>query len=634
MSSSAADHDLDIEPQIPAYPVGRTEPKMCLFGRYVLFGIMGILIIALSVALSKKGSSSTTCITTAKPGDKEAEKLYDDYFGVILQYSPESGTYLGFKEYDDRLSNLTESSSKARTNSIISIQKRANSTNPSQLSASVALSLEALKWELEVDLESDQYHEEYLPINQLQGPQIDLPQLVHSTVFSSSNDLENYLQRLAAISDYLDEMIASMRNGIVHQIVYPRVILDPVQGQISALLVEDVAKSVFFEPFLDSSLSPLNLDQATKTQYQERAKNIISQGVLPAFDRLLSFWVGTYLPATRTSIAASDLPNGANYYQFKIKQQTSTNRTADEVHSLGLSEVSRIRGEMNTVITSTGFVGSFQDFVNAMKANASFYLSTEDQFLQFIRDTAKRADPWMAKFFKTLPRCPYGVLPIPAESAPSAPSAYYYEPAADCSRPGYYYVNTYDLSQRPTYSFVSTTLHETVPGHHLQLALQSEATDLPSFRKYGGNTGFVEGWALYSEHLGYEMSFYDDPYVRFGALGDEMLRACRLVVDSGMHSKGWTREQAVQYMLDNTPLSELDIRSEVDRYIAWPGQACAYKSGELVIKQLRDDASEELGTRFDLREFHQVILGPGALPLFLLQEQVDNWIATVKTPQP
>jgi len=403
----------------------------------------------------------------------------------------------------------------------------------------------------------------------------------------------------------------------------PREILDPVAGQFSALIVSNPEDSVFFWPFEQSNLESLGITNIS--EWQAVGRTLVSELVLPAFSNLLRFWTEVYLPNARQTIGITALPDGVNFYQHLIKQETTTNRTAQEVFDLGNSEVDRIKSEMMTIISQLNFTGTFTEFVDSLKADPRFYLSTEEDFLKYIRDIAKRADPLMASLFVKLPRCPYGVVPVPADYAPAAPSAYYYDPSADCRRPGYYYVNTYDLPSRPTYLYVSTTLHETVPGHHLQLALQQELP-LPDFRKYGGGTGYIEGWALYSEHLGEEMGFYVDPYIHFGALGDEMLRACRLVVDSGMHAFGWTREQSVQFMLDNTPLSELDIRAEVDRYVAWPGQALAYKSGELVFKQLRDDATAALGEKFDLREFHQALLNNGALPLSLVSEQIDKYI--------
>jgi prolyl oligopeptidase len=407
----------------------------------------------------------------------------------------------------------------------------------------------------------------------------------------------------------------------------PKITLVSIPSQFRYLTNSTAEKSVFFSPFL-SIPSEVPNQEILKSS----AKFIIETKVYPSMNKLLKYLQDEYIPNARTTIGCSDLPDGNNFYLNQVEFFTTTKRTPDEIHELGMSEVTRIKSQMNQIIQELNFNGTFQDFISSLKNDSRFYAKTEQEFLSFIRNIAKRADPELSKLFKTLPRCTYGVRPIDAEQAKTAPAAFYNPPNDDCSRPGYYYVNTFDLTQRPFYVYESTTLHETVPGHHFQIAIANELKNLPKFRTTdsGSFTAFVEGWALYSESLGPAMGFYTDPYYKFGSLGDEMLRACRLVVDTGMHWKKWTRQQAIDFMKENTPLSDLDIVSEIDRYITWPGQALAYKSGQLKITELREKAKTELGAKFDIREFHDAVLENGSLPLDLLQEMIERFIKSKK----
>ena len=403
----------------------------------------------------------------------------------------------------------------------------------------------------------------------------------------------------------------------------PKITLVSIPSQFRYLTSTSVENSTFFQPFLTIPSTFPNKDQI-----KENAKNIIQTKVYPSMNKMLNYLEVEYIPNARETIGCSDLPNGKEYYKNQVEFFTTTKRTPDEIHELGLSEVTRIKKEMDQIIQQLNFKGTFQEFIGSLKNDTRFYAKTEEEFLSFIRNVAKRADPELTKLFKTLPRCTYGVRPIDKEQAKTAPAAFYNPPNSDCSRPGYYYVNTYDLTQRPLYVYESTTLHETVPGHHFQIAIANELKNLPKFRTTdsGSFTAFVEGWALYSESLGDSMGFYKDPYFKFGSLGDEMLRACRLVVDTGMHWKSWTRQSAIDFMKTNTPLSDLDIVSEIDRYITWPGQALAYKSGQLKITELRENAKKILGDKFDIRDYHDAVLENGSLPLEILEETVQRFI--------
>jgi uncharacterized protein (DUF885 family) len=372
---------------------------------------------------------------------------------------------------------------------------------------------------------------------------------------------------------------------------------------------------------------PAVIPAADQQRLSAAARQAIEQGVVPAYRRLQSFVEREYLPACRESVGVWDTPGGADWYQQRVRWFTTTELTADEIHEIGLREVARIRGEMIKVIERVGFQGSFEEFLKFLRTDPRFRYTDPQQLLQAYQVMAKRIDPLLPQYFGRLPRMPYGVRPIPAESAPDTTTAYYQPPSMDGQRAGYYYVNLYKPEERPTYEIPVLSIHEAVPGHHLQIALAQELGEQPKFRRTLEATAYTEGWALYSESLGEEMGFYSDPYDKFGQLTYEMWRAVRLVVDTGIHHKRWTREQAIDFFKANAAKSELDIVNEIDRYISWPGQALAYKIGELRIKELRARATAALGPKFDIREFHDLVLGSGAVPLDILESNVEQWLS-------
>jgi prolyl oligopeptidase len=376
---------------------------------------------------------------------------------------------------------------------------------------------------------------------------------------------------------------------------------------------------------------PAAIPAAEQERLRAAGRDTITRSVVPAFERLKTFVVDEYLPASRDTVGIWDTTGGEAWYQKRIAWFTTTDLTADQIHEIGLKEVARIRGEMMKVIAQTGFKGSFEEFLTYLRTDPKFRYTDPQQLLQAYQAMAKRVDPLLPQYFGKLPRMPYGVRPIAAQVAPDTTTAYYQGPAMDGKRAGYYYVNLYKPEERPKYEIPVLTIHEAVPGHHLQISLAQELGELPKFRRDFEATAFVEGWALYSESLGQEMGFYDDPYDKFGQLTYEMWRAVRLVVDTGLHHKKWPRQQAIDYFKANAAKTELDIINEIDRYIGNPGQALAYKIGELKIKQLRREATEQLGDRFDIRAFHDVVLGSGAIPLDVLEANVRNWIATTKS---
>jgi prolyl oligopeptidase len=400
--------------------------------------------------------------------------------------------------------------------------------------------------------------------------------------------------------------------------------MERIPAQISAQLVEDPELSPFYIAFTEMPDAISANDQA---RLREAAKEIIDESIVPAYRKFSRYFNDKYLPATRDNIGASELPNGEAFYEYRVRSFTTTRMTPDEVHRLGLNEVKRIRDEMQLVIDELEFDGSFSEFLQFLRTDPQFYYETPEELYEGYLAVSKRIDPELVKLFGKLPRMPYGLRPIPDNIAPDTTTAYYSQPAADGSRPGYYYVNLYRPEVRPKYEMEVLSIHEAVPGHHLQIALQMELEEMPDFRKYSSFTAFTEGWGLYSESLGYEMGFYKDPYSKFGALTYDMWRAVRLVVDTGMHYKGWTRQQAIDFFKDNAAKTEADIVNEIDRYISWPDQALAYKIGQLKMLELRRTAEQALGGDFDVKAFHDALLGGGALPMEVLGTRMNHWLA-------
>ncbi|HEY7841836.1 MAG TPA: DUF885 domain-containing protein, partial [Gammaproteobacteria bacterium] len=487
-----------------------------------------------------------------------------------------------------------------------------------------ALSLELLNWELGIAVDGQKFPSEYLAIEQLDGPQLTFPQLMGIMPAATVRDYENYLARLNAFPVFLDQVRALLEKGIEAGWTQPAGPLRSVPTQIEEQLAEDPEKSTLYAPF---TKFPGAIAPAERERLSASAKAAIQKNVLPALRQLRDFVRDTYLPKGRPQIAASSMPDGKAWYELAIRRYTTTTLTADRIHELGLSEVKRIRAEMDKVIADSGFKGSFAEFLTFLRTDPRFYYTKPEDLLIGYRDIAKRADEQLPKLFAELPRTPYGVQPFPDFEAPSQTTARYYPSAEDGSRAGLFMANLYKLEARPRYEMEALTLHEAVPGHHLQIARAQELEGLPAFRRNGNYTAYIEGWGLYAESLGTEMGFYTDPYSRFGQLTYEMWRACRLVVDTGMHAKGWSRQQAIDLMKENTAKTEQDITVEIDRYIVWPGQALAYKLGELKLKELRARATKALGDRFDVRRFHNAVLDSGPLPLTVLEREIDRWIA-------
>jgi uncharacterized protein (DUF885 family) len=465
------------------------------------------------------------------------------------------------------------------------------------------------------------YGAQYLPMDHKDGVQA-LDQLVELLPFATAEDYDNWNRRLATIAPLVDQHIALLRQGITRKLVQPRVIIQRVPARVEKQIVDDPTQSGFYRPLVSM---PDSIPTAEQARLRIAAQQAIATQVVPAYRRLLAFVNDEYLPACRETVGIWDTPNGVERYAQRIRWHTTTTLPAEEIHALGLREVERIRGEMLAVIDRVGFKGTLPEFLQQLRTEPRFRYRDPQQLFTAYTVMSKRIDPLLPTYFGKLPRMTYGVRPIPDAAAPDTTTAYYESPGIDGKRPGYYFVNLYKPEERPTYEIPALTMHEAVPGHHLQIALAQELTNLPIFRRDLYLTAYVEGWALYSESLGDEMGLYEDPYDKFGQLTYEMWRAVRLVVDTGMHAKHWTRQQAIDYFKANAGKTELDIVNEIDRYIADPGQALAYKIGELKIKELRRASSGKLGAKFDLREFHDVVLGSGPVPLDVLERNVADW---------
>jgi uncharacterized protein (DUF885 family) len=551
------------------------------------------------------------------------QRYYELSYDLAILESPSFATDLGDPRGQDRLTDLSPDGVQRRQRAARNSLALIESIERSALPAAERFNYDLLRGSLQKDVEGLRFPAELLQMNQMGGPQQDPASLLAMMPHASAEQLENQIARLEALPDYIDQSIALMREGLAAGVTPPRVTLRDVPQQIRNQLVDDAADSSLLRAFADM---PAGVDPLQAEALRQKAMAVFSEKVAPAYERLLEFTENEYLPGARESIAARDLPDGEAWYKHNVAVRTTTDLTPPQIHDIGLSEVSRIRREMEAIIESTGFEGSFEEFLHFLRTDPRFYHTTAEGLMREYRDIAKRADPELVKLFGILPRTPYGVIEVPDYAAPSQTTAYYQPGSLKAARPGYFFANTYALETRPRWEMEALTVHEAVPGHHLQIAIQQELEDLPWFRQEPSYTAFVEGWGLYSESLGKEMGFYQDPYSRFGQLTYEMWRAIRLVVDTGMHYLGWSRQQAIEYFMANAGKTEHDIVVEIDRYIVWPGQALAYKLGELKIKELRAYAEQALGDSFDIRGFHDEVLGKGAVPLDVLEASIKVWV--------
>jgi uncharacterized protein (DUF885 family) len=540
-----------------------------------------------------------------------------------LENNPTWASSLGDRRWNDRWPDLSPAALAARYEADLEALAKLEAIEPAGLGPRQRLDREMYRRELQENIDSYRFQRHLVPFNQRGGPH-SAYDTVERLRLESVRDYDDWLARLRSFDSYSDQSLALLAAGIEAGVVHPRIIAERIAAQLEAQAALDARESPWAKPFL--ALPPA-LPAADRDRLAREGLAAVREVVLPAIARLDRFFRERYLPAARTSVGIWDQPDGREHYAALARQFTTTGLSPRQIHETGLSEVARIRAEMEAVRTEVGFEGDLEAFFEYLRTDPQFYYETPEALFEAYLATSKRIDPEVVKLFGKMPRMPYGVRPIPDAIAPDTTTAYYSRPAADGSRAGYFYVNLYRPEVRPKYEIEALTIHEAVPGHHFQIALAMELEGLPEFRRYGGVTAFVEGWALYAESLGPELGMYQDPYSRFGQLTYEMWRAVRLVVDTGLHEFGWTREQAIDYFRANAAKTEADIINEIDRYIAWPGQALAYKIGELKIKELRARAEAAQGEAFDIRSFHDLVLSNGAIPLDSLERLVDEWLA-------
>lgn len=498
--------------------------------------------------------------------------------------------------------------------------------DPSALTEQQQINYAILSYSLEDALAEYQYGAHMMPLTSESGFHSSLAFMVSGTEFKTKQDYLDYLAKLKIVPVYMQQQTQWMKQGLATGMTQPKAVLAGFEQSILAFISKTPEQNVFYRPF---NQKPEFIDIESWQALQSEAQQVVTQHLNPAYQQFYQFMVEQYLPGARDSIAASDWPKGRDYYQNRLEHYTTLKLTPEQVHQIGLDEVARIRAEMQTIITKVGFKGTFTEFIQFLRTDPQFYAKTPTELLKEASFIAKKIDAELPKYFKTLPRTPYGVAPVPAEIAPKYTTGRYAGTNRD-DRAGFYWVNTYALDRRPLYEIEALTLHEAVPGHHLQISLAREQTSLPEYRRNFYTSAFGEGWGLYAEYLGIEMGFYQDPYSDFGRLTYEMWRAARLVVDTGMHTMGWSRQQAIDFLASNTALSMHNVTTEIDRYISWPAQALSYKLGELTIKKLRKEAQQQLGHDFDLREFHDVVLRNGSVPLSILEQQVASYIQRKK----
>ena len=559
------------------------------------------------------------------------QALFVEQWEFRLAEDPLFATNAGDHRYGSRLPSMTAADFARREAFARGMLRRLQAVDASTLSTPDRVSRDMLVRELTHELAGYEFGTWRIPMNADSGFQTDFADIPNRNPFRTVADYESYLARLNAFPRLVDQEIALMRQGLAAGFSLSRSVLDGLDTTMLAHVVTDPEKSVFYAPF---RTFPVGVPAAERSRLESAGRRAIENSIVPAYRKLADFMKSEYVPGARASIGASEMPRGREYYAHLVRYYTTLDVTPEQVHQIGLAEVARIRAEMEAVMKKSGFQGSFAEFLAFLRTDPRFYAPSAEELLERACTRSKKADGSLPGLFGRLPRLPYTVEPVPAHLAPKYTGGRYVEAPADGTRPGIYWVNTYALDKRPLYTLPALTLHEAVPGHHLQVALSQELTGLPQFRRFSDVGAFGEGWALYAEWLGREAGFYEDPYDEFGRLTYEMWRACRLVVDTGLHSMGWTRQQAIDYLVANTALSVHECTTETDRYISWPGQALCYKMGELKIRELRKRAETRLGERFDVRGFHDAVLANGMVPLPVLEAQIDDWIAASAGRQP
>jgi uncharacterized protein (DUF885 family) len=554
--------------------------------------------------------------------------LFDREWERDLKDNPLLATYRGDTRYDDRWPDISPAAQAARNAADAKVLVTLDGIPRDQLSPAEQLNYDLFRYDYEDRKAAAAFHPEYYDIRARDGPQ-SLNETAEMMPFQTVANYETWLRRMATMPAYLDQFADLLRRAAREKYTQPRVVMDRVLPQLAMQTPDKPEDSPFYEKFraFPDSIPPLERERLSA-----EARKVITVSVIPAYRRFSAVFRDEYLPTCRETVGIWDAPDGRAYYANRARFHTTTSLTPEEIHKIGLAEVARNLAEMQKVMDEVGFKGTLNQFFDHLRTDPQFYYKTGDELYRAYVTITKVIDPELPRLFGKLYRTPFGLRPIPDTSAPNTTTAYYQGPSIDGTRPGYYYVNLYRPEVRPKYEMEVLTAHEAAPGHHLQIALAQEQTDLPKFRRFSGFTAYIEGWALYSERLGYDLGLYKDPYSRFGQLTYDQWRAVRLVVDTGMHQMGWTRQQAIDYFMANAAKTETDVVNEIDRYIAWPGQALAYKIGQLKILELRERAQGALGDRFDIRAFHDTILATGAVPLEILERTVDDWIRAQRQP--
>ncbi|RUO43655.1 DUF885 domain-containing protein [Aliidiomarina taiwanensis] len=566
------------------------------------------------------------CVATTSPPTADTDATFQSIAEAAWDFNrrqyPPTAVYLGDKSVEGKLTDISPEALEMRYNTRKRYYEQIEAIPAEQLSEANQINREMILYALRNQLSDYEYQMYLTPLTSETGPHNRLAYVANGKRLRNAHQANVYLSELSEIPGSMQQYIAYMREGIAAGITQPAVVLQGMPNNILALVPEDPTESVFYRPIAEAKNT---LPAEVFQEVDSKARSLISERVHAAYLAFHDFMVNEYIPNSREDIAATNLPNGDAFYANRVRHYTTTDLSPEEIHNRGLAEVARIRAEMDAVIAEIGFEGTFEEFTHFLRTDPQFYPTSEEQLLKEAAYISKKADAALPQYFKLLPRNTYGVAPVPAEIAPTYTTGRY-AGSSSPDQPGYYWVNTYALDRRPLYALEALTLHEAVPGHHLQISLAKEMENVPDYRRSTYISAFGEGWGLYAEHWGVEAGFYQDPYSNFGRLSYEMWRAARLVVDTGMHTMGWSRDRAVEFMASNTALSLHNVNTEIDRYISWPAQALSYKLGEMLIKQLRADAEAALGEHFDIREFHYQVLKNGSIPLATLERKVRGYI--------
>lgn len=562
-------------------------------------------------------------LSKSKSEVKKLENVMTFIWNQWMSTSPTWATFVGYPGFDDQWPDLSLESIEKRKALPLCHSQLISQIDFKKLSPKDQLTGELLKNKIQLQIKAQKFPSEYLIIDQLGGPHMDVVDVIESAPKNKLEDYENRLKRLESFPNYLEQNKVLLTEGLKKKITPVKFLVTKVPDQIQKLIFEDPKQSPIYK---EMSLLPKDITEIDKQRLLNKTSELILQKVNPALSSFKKFIAEVYIPQCRESVGILGLPNGSEWYEYLIEHHTTLKKSAKEIHELGLSEVSRINVEMEKIRQQLKFKGTKKEFHEFLQTDKQFFFENPKDLIDSYQSIAKTIDPGLPKLFELLPRLPYGVKAMADYKAASAPTAYYQPGSIKSGRAGYFEANTYNLKSRPKWEMEVLTAHEAVPGHHLQISIAQELGELPEFRKHDGYTAFVEGWGLYSESLGEDLGLYKDPYSKYGQLSFEMWRAVRLVVDTGIHSLGWSKEKALNYFMENVPKNQLQSEVEIDRYINWPGQALAYKIGELKFKELKTIAQKKLGDKFDVREFHKVVLSQGAIPMNILEQEFNHWL--------